>query len=313
MKSHKATLVALAAIAMIALCVPLVSAQGSQLQYRYQAGIASFETSELAVKVTAAGQVPHFHYWSPVNPTVNYHVMFVKIFEASDTDSDAVFTPGVDHIVGPVFALPSTNWEFSGFSTETSNGNVTAIHFNFTSTQNFDPRPDLPGNPYGPLPPLSPFDVQVQIRVHMSVSAPNQFKFDLIISGWQWTYDDSMLVFQFTVTESNHGENQGTRPPSGLYREQTTFRFGNGYMQYEETALAAQNMIQVRASHGEGTGQEAGTSIYLAFAYFGNSTLEYDPVLGVVSTTGLPVDPSTLLIGGIVLIVVVAVALKLRK
>jgi hypothetical protein len=78
--------------------------------------------------------------------------------------------------------------------------------------------------------------------------------------------------------------------------------------------LAAENTIQVKASHGAGTGLEAGESIYLAFEYFGNETLEYDPTIGILSTEPTAIDPILLLIGGAVaLIVVVAVIVKLRK
>jgi hypothetical protein len=275
----------------------------------------TLETDELQVRITGAGEVPHFHYWSSSNPTVDYHVMFVKLFEANDTDSDGVFTQGTDDMVGPPFALPTTDWLFSGFDTDETNGNITAVHFNLTSSEVFDPRPGGTGGQYGYLPPLPPFEVEVQIRVHMNVSSPNEFKFDLVVDGWTWTYPDSILVLQFTVTESNHGENQGTRDPAGFYQEQTTFEFGNGYMQYEDTALAANNTLQVKASHGEGMGLEAGESVYLSFENFGNETLVYDPTLGIAADITPPVDTNTLLIVGsaVALVVTVALIAKLRR
>lgn len=79
--------------------------------------------------------------------------------------------------------------------------------------------------------------------------------------------------------------------------------------------MAAQNQIEVKASHGEGTGLEAGESVYLAFEYFGNETLEYDPILGVESETGNILTDNILLIAGVgvVIAVVAIVALKARK
>jgi hypothetical protein len=72
----------------------------------------------------------------------------------------------------------------------------------------------------------------------------------------------------------------------------------------------------VRASYGEGTGLEAGESVYLAFENFGNETLEYDPTLGIEAEGALPLlDPTTLLLigGGIVALVVIVAIVKLRK
>ena len=141
-------------------------------------------------------------------------------------------------------------------------------------------------------------------------------KFDLIVEGWDWTYEDSILVLQFTVTQSTHGQLQGDDAPSGFQRDGTKFQFENGYFEYEETALAANNTLQVKASYGEGIGQEAGQSIYLAFENFGDETLEYDPILGMDSadSTGFALDPMTLaLIGGaVVVLLIVVVAVRRR-
>jgi hypothetical protein len=117
------------------------------------------------------------------------------------------------------------------------------------------------------------------------------------------------------VTESNHGQNQGERDPAGFQQmTQYNFTFGGAYMECADEALAAQNTLEVKASHGEGTGLEAGESVYLAFEYFGNETLEYDPILGIESSvTG--VDTTLLLIagGGIAIVLIAIVALRVRK
>ncbi|MFW9845090.1 MAG: hypothetical protein ACFFEV_10975, partial [Candidatus Thorarchaeota archaeon] len=103
--------------------------------------------------------------------------------------------------------------------------------------------------------------------------------------------------------------------PNGFQRDGTKFQFDAGYFEYEENAYAANNTLQVKASYGEGIGQEAGESIYLAFENFGEETLEYDPILGVeTSTAGLPLDTTTLaLIGGaVVVLLIVVVAVRRR-
>jgi hypothetical protein len=93
-------------------------------------------------------------------------------------------------------------------------------------------------------------------------------------------------------------------------------------MEYEPTALAAQNTLAVNASHERTTGLYAGESVYLSFPYFGNETLFYDPIVGIntdaLTSTPAPSildDPNSLyLIGGAIgVIALVAIILKIRK
>ncbi|TFG12633.1 hypothetical protein EU537_08705 [Candidatus Thorarchaeota archaeon] len=310
MKKSKLLIASLVA-AMLAIAVPMVSAQGNGIQYQETAGMVRLTTDEIEMKVTGVGEVPHFHWWDPDSPGTDYHLIFVKLFEANDTDSDGVYNGSEDQIVGSPFALPSTGWDFSGFETETDDGNVTAVHFNFTSTTEHDPRS---GGETGNIPGMASFDVKVQLRVHMDVENSNELKFDVIIDGWNWTYDDSILVLQFTISESSHGEEQGSRDPSDFGRTGNQFQFNGAYMEYAETARAAQNTLEVRASYGDSAGQQAGNAIYLAFEYFGNETLEYDPTLGIGSDGVLPSDNTMLLLigGGIVVVVVIALIVKFR-
>ena len=313
MNMNRKVTLALFALMLVGIGVPLAAAQGNSVEYQYSAGIVSLTTDDIVIKVTGNNQAPHFHWWDPNTPDVDYHVMFVKMFEANDTDADGAFTNGTDHIIGAPFALPTTNWDFSDFITEDDGENITAVHFNFTTLAEYDPRPEGVGPDYGNLPSLPAFDVSIEVRVHLNLTNAGEMKFDLIVEGWDWTYEDSILVLQFTVTESSHGQLQGDADPAGFHKTGTKFQFENGYFEYEETALAANNTLEVKASYGEGIGQEAGQSIYLAFENFGDDTLEYDPILGIEAstTTGFALDPMTLaLIGGaavVLLIVVVAV------
>lgn len=309
MRLSKNLLLAAMTVALLGIGVPAVAAQSTGIQYNNSAGIVTLSTDYIDMRITGVGETPHFHWYDPNTPDVDYHVMFVKLFEVNDTNADGVFDNGVDPMVGPVFALPTSDWDFSGFDLVETSGNVTAIHFNFTTTTTHDPRPT--GGGYGNLPDVNSFDVYVQIRVHMDLTNPGEIKFDLIIEGWDWTYDDSLLVFQFTVTESAHGQNQGDATPSDFSKTGTKFSFGNGYMEYEETALAAQNTLEVKASYGEGTGLEAGQSVYLAFENFGNETLVYDPILGVDASSNIIMD-NILLIGVVGVVAIVAIVMLMR-
>ncbi len=318
MNTQSKITLALFTLLLVGVGTPLAAAQGNSAEYNYSAGIVSLTTDDISIKVTGNNQAPHFHWWDPNTPTVDYHVMFVRMFEANDTDGNGIFDNATDHIVGAPFVLPATNWTFSDFEVEEDGGNITAVHFNFTTTAEHDPREEIPGKDYGMLPNMPSFDVYVQVRVHLNLSTPGEMKFDLVVDGWNWTYSDSILVMQFTVTESAHGQPQGDTDPTGFHKTETKFEFSNGYFEYEPTALAANNSLQVKASYGEGVGLEAGESIYLAFQNFGNETLEYDPIIGVdaasATSTSALVNPMTLaLIGGaIVVLLVLAVIVKKR-
>ncbi len=315
MDVYKKTALALFALTIIGLGMPLAAAQSSGILYQHSAGIVSLETDDISIKVTGNDQAPHFHWWDPNNPVVDYHVMFVRMFEVNDTDGNGVFENGTDDMIGAPFVLPTVGWEFSGFETVEDDGNTTEVHFNFTTEATFDPRPEGSGVDYGHLPSLPAFDVNVSINVHMYLENPGEFKFDLMVEGWTWTFETSLLVLMFTVTQSSHGQNQGDTNPTGFHKVGTKFQFENGYFEYEETALAATNTLQVKASFGDASGGYSGNAVYLAFENFGNDTLEYDPVLGVdPSTPGLILDPLTLgIVAGTAIIIVLAIVLVRRK
>ncbi len=317
-------LAALAVVALLAL-VPVATAQGQGIQYQYNEGMASLTTGEIGVKVTAYNQVPHFIWWNATSNETDYHVMFLKLLEANDTDNDGAFDPEIDKLVGAPYLLPSGNWNFSGFETVEEDSVVTEIHFNFTTTETFTlPVPTTTITP-GQQP--TNFDVTIQIRVHIDTANPHEMKFDLIISGWNWVYDDSILVFQFTITESAHEGDNGTDEPPEFVQEGNEFQFGEGYMEYAEQAQAGDTPVQVAGTSGEGTGDEEGQSVYLAFEYFGEETLEYDPTLGISSTNGdsdggdgdgiidgiMESNQLLLIGGGIVVVVVVVAIVKLRR
>ena len=100
---------------------PLAAAQSSGILYQYSAGM-------VAIKVTGNDQAPHFHWWDPNTPDVNYHVMFVRMFEANDTNDNGAFDNDTDNMIGAPFVLPTVGWDFSGFETVEDNGNTTEVH-----------------------------------------------------------------------------------------------------------------------------------------------------------------------------------------
>jgi len=305
-------IVALAAVVLL-VSVPYVAAQGSGIEYQYATGMVSLTTDDIGVRVSVYNQVPHFHWWNASSPGTDYHVMFLKLFEANDIDDDGAFDPETDRIVGVPYLLPSSNWEFSGFDIVEQDSVASEVHFNFTATETY-----IPTLPIPPVEMPDSFDVTIQIRVHIDLANPHEMKYDIVISGWTWAYEDSILVFQFTVTESEHGADQGTIEPTGLSQEGNRFGFGEGYMEYAEQAQAGESVVQVQGVEGPGIGEEIGKSIYLAFEYFGDETLEYDPILGITTgedsnSFGIDYNQLLLMAGGVSVIVLVFIVANMER
>jgi len=308
----------LAVVALLA-SVPFVAAQEGGIQYQHANNVVTVTTDALGVRVTAFNQVPHFTIWdeNDTTPGTDYHVTFVKLFEANDTDEDGAYDPDVDHVVGMPFALPTSDWEFSGFVTETEGEVVTAIHFNFTSEESFaPPAPETPGSPMQPS-----MELEIEIRVHLNTTAMDRMKFDLALEGWEWIYNDTILVFQFVIAESQHGVNEGTGAPADFAEDESgyKFEFGEAWMECAKFAFADnsthEHQVQVKASHGEGEQGSTGNVVYIAFENFGNDSLDYDPTLGILSEDVVPLPTETLLIvGGVVaVLLIVGIVLKMRR
>lgn len=313
MKIRRLYLIVAFATAVLLISLPPVTAQGSGIAYQYSTGIATLTTEDVAIKTTAFYQVPHFHWWNASSPGNDYHVMFLKIMEANDTDSDGAFNPESDRLVGAPYLLPTSGWDFSGFEVVEDGSIVSEIHFNFTTTTSF-----IPSIIAVPIEMPESFNVTVQIRVHMDTSTPNEMKFDIIISGWKWIYDDSILVFEFTVAESPHEGDQDAVEPSSLSQEGNRFDFNEGYLEYAEQAQAGQAAVQVHGTHSQGTGEGESKSIYLAFEYFGEDTLEYDPILGIQSGEvsngfGIDYDQLLLMTGGLSVVVLVILLIRMKR
>jgi hypothetical protein len=311
-------MITLAAVALLA-SVPFVAAQGSGIQYQHASNVVTVTTDAIGVKVTAFNQVPHFTIWdaNDTTPGVDYHVTFAKLFEANDTDENGIYDPSVDHVVGTPFALPTSEWDFSGFETETEGEVVTAIHFNFTNEASFNPpAPETPGSPM-----QLAMELEIEIRVHINTTFMDRMKFDLALEGWKWMFNDTILVFQFVIADSQHGGNQGTGTPADFEEDSSGYKyeFGEAWMECAKYAFADnsthEHQVQVKASHGDPEQGGVGNVVYLAFENFGNDSLDYDPTLGILSEDVAPLPTETLLIvgGAVAVLLIVGIILKMRR
>lgn len=321
MITERRTLMFTIALTALLATVPLVAAQSTGIQYQHANGVVTLTTDNIGIKVSAFNNVPHFHFWdeSDDTPGADYHITFSKLFEANDTNGNGAYDPGVDHRYGDPYTLPTDDWEFSGFAIEEEGNVVTEVHFNFTNEDSF-----VPPTPIVLAEIASSMDLEIEIRVHINLTNSNEMKFDIKLEGWQWAYTDSILVFQFTVADSEHGQQDGTGEPADFEQDASGYRFefGDAYMECAEFAFADNSttephQVQMKATHGEAEQESVGKPVYLAFEYFGNETLDYDPTLGVLSADEpVPLDSEQLLlIGGaaVALLVVIALVVKTRR
>ena len=289
MTNYTKIALALFALTIVGLGVPMANAANDTgILYQSSPGIATLETDSIAVRVTGNNQAPHFHWWNMTNAVTDYHVMFVKMFNANDTNADGKYETSIDTILGDPFMLPTTGWNFSDFLVIENEGIATEVHFNFTTTES---------------------EPSITVCVHMYADKPNEFKFDIIVENWQWADESSILVLMFTLTTSIHGEPGPGLTPAAPHKVANKWSFGEAYFEYCETATAAENSVEVKSSFGDGD------AIYLAFENYGDETLVYDPILGISSSeTIVSLDPITIgLVGGIAIIAMLAIVLIRRR
>ena len=124
--------------------------------------------------------------------------------------------------------------------------------------------------------------------------------------------------------DHEHGQQDGTGEPADFEEDESGYRFefGNAYMECAEFAFADNStvephQVQMKATHGEADGGSIGKSVYLAFEYFGDETLDYDPTLGILSDGDpLPLTSEQLVLvagGAVVLLVVIALVVRTRR
>jgi hypothetical protein len=240
-----------------------------------------------------------------------YTVNFQAIFEAFDTNMDGTFTPGLDQHVGGIVQprnelmyIPSFNWSDIVF--EVQDNVTTAVHLKHTYNMTFTHQDSeyittVPG--WSGLPGhTNQMDINLELFVHFYLNKPNQFKIDMRVSGWEWTFSDSILVFVITVTEDL---NQESPEPDieirdlEIVHEGNTLYFGQAWMEYSQNASADDETgpVQVQASQGRfeylnlWNESEEYSAIFIAFQNFDNETLEYDPVFGL-NPTDHPITPN---------------------
>jgi hypothetical protein len=273
--------------------------------YQYDAGArqVTLVTPSIDVRVSTAGNVPHFMFWDPTfvdpNTRLTYHVQFYQLIEFNDTNSDGTYTNGTDHVVAPILGLARVSWDFSGFLTETNNSEVTAVHFNFTLN-------DVQG------PGISYDDLYMELRCHINTTNDNELKFDIVISGWPWVYNDTYLALRWDLMVQSPGTHTYRHAYQYRYENQN-YTFDGAYFAYQHSANVGNDTVDVTCNYEDHPDK---TIFYLVYANFGDDELVHDPIIGLDGSV-IPPDallPTLIVIGaGALACVVIAAAIWTRR
>lgn len=319
------------------------SGRHGETRYEYGNGRVVLETPVFTVQVTAMGEVVHFHFWNTSDPEIVYHVKFVSIVEFIDENNDGTYQS--NEIVGEsMLTFPSLAWEFSGFKNITNaNGETMGVKFSFNSSEVRVPRQQ---NLEIDIVCYMFFeDTEVD---GVLVNGLTELKFTIVIRNWSWTREDSMLALRWDISWSNVTEGKDVKPcvagrdisPSEEMTEEKPIRDEEGkrtleircgkqlgYFDYTAT-------IVVDGSEGEATASyitcKDCIKVFLCYPHF-NTELVHDPTIGLTTTTeeaaaeeettgegiSLPEAiteiPMMYFVGGIFLVVVIAVVMAVKK
>ncbi len=295
------------------------------IEYEYTNGIATITTANITVSVNAPGNVPTLHF--KTESGLEYNVMFKQLLEYEDLNEDGAFQYNETIEGFPMVSLTSLQWLFSGFVTDEVDGEIQAIHFNFTSDE-------IVGM-------ISP-DLEVNIAMHLYLEdqiidgyellGGAEFKFDLFISGWDWANNDTLLALRFDITpgegyeiknQNNQtvdttinttNEEEKVTPLADLIKQRFSiendengafFGYANQSKIMKEEQLSYGSVNASVSTTGDGSMQ-----LFLSFEQF--DELHYDPSLGTDDSSdsdSVPISWVTF----ITLPLVAAVALLISK
>lgn len=284
--------------------MPVMAANNGQgIQYQYDSPMkqVTLTTPAIVVRVSAGENVPHFMFWDPTfvdpNTRLIYHVQFFQLIEFNDTNDDGTYTNGTDQVVAPILGLGRVMWTFSGFETEQDGSTVTAVHFNYTLA-------DVQGTGYP--------DLYMELRCHINTTNDNQLKFDIVISGWPWTHDDTFLALRWDLMVQSPGTHTYRHAYQHRY-ENNNYSFEGAFFQYKQSANVGNDTAQVTSNYED---HPEKTVFYLVYPNFGDELLVHDPIVGLDGSVVPPnnILPLLVVIGaGALACVVIAVAIWVRR
>ena len=326
--------------------------EGHRIRYEAQKeeGVALLETDVLTVMVNTKSSLPHFKWWVTGHNETIYIAKFISLIEFIDENGDGAFqyneTVTAEDMFQyeegqgqqehrefwePYFAFAQGGpyWNFSGFynitENVTENGEIIGIGFDFELQMNTTKLNETGLIAYSDLYILLRCkmyfqDAQIIVKpdkpdmIYYNISGLAELKVDVVIEGWPWHTNYSMLALRWDITveeENEHGryrtviEGEEVDPnevmkegeekpvkPEDPEDKLTALEFVSEFTSETHAYFGAiTNALIVNKTTGEKTVADVTCSyktdgnnniiLYIAFSYFGNETLEYDPVIGV--------------------------------
>ncbi|MCY3412711.1 MAG: hypothetical protein INQ03_13820 [Candidatus Heimdallarchaeota archaeon] len=232
-----------------------VSAQGIGAQTSN--GIVTLDTDKIVIEIKGGSNIPSFFFHEVGEDTETYKLQLDAIMEVVDNNSNGIYDLDEDKkVASSIISLATLNWEFSDLVEEKDGEEVTAVHFNITSTS------EGAGNN-----PTSD-ELFMQFRMHMDLNNSAEIKFDVVIDGYEFIEDNSIFVLAFKLTTTNN---------ENIVQSQNKFEFGKGYFESEEKASDVSGETKVAVSYGE---EQSDKKIYLAYEQF-DGLMIHDPIIGL--------------------------------
>lgn len=212
---------------------------------------------------------PHYRFYDRVTNITEYHLNLIRLFEFQDVNGDGIYSEAVDTILPPPVGLQSGDWMFKGFTYQEENGSIRTLQFHLNGS-NFSPnQPSL----------------RISLRHYIDAANASILKFDIGLSGWQWTGEDTALCLGAVVGLSGRGNDSISTPTTT--HQGNRIDFENAFLTYPQNATFNSNSARVNISLGQFPNQGQGQGVLFCFPNFGEAALLYDPTIGLeeLSTT----------------------------
>ena len=221
---------------------------------------------------------PHYRFFDRFAGTKEYHLHFLRIFEFQDIDGDGIYSDASDVILPPPVSLQGGSWFFKDFTYEEQNDSIQTLQFH------------LNGSSFAPL----QTSLKIGLSHYIDAANTSMIKFDITISGWQWTNENSKLCLAAVIGSSDR--NGGSISKANATQKRSRIAFQSAFLSYPLNASFNSTPAEVNVSLGEFPEQDDGQGVLFCFPNFGDNTLFYDPTIGLKdlsSTTTLTTSTTT--------------------
>ncbi|MGM0685927.1 MAG: hypothetical protein ACQET3_03080 [Promethearchaeati archaeon] len=206
---------------------------------------------------------PHYRFFDRITNSTEYHLRLIRLFEFQDVNGDGIYSHSSDEILPTPVGLQGGDWVFKGFNYNEVNGSIQSLQFH------------LNGSSFSP----AQSSLRISLRHHIDITNNSVVKFDIGISGWQWTSAENALCLAAIVGSSNRGNDSISTPLTT--QQENRISFESAFLTYPPNVTFNSNSAGVNVSLGELPNQGDGQGVLFCFPNFGGDELFYDPTFGL--------------------------------